>query len=273
MSRGATRLAFLAGGSVIAFAVTIWLMAREPDTFGPPEAMSRALISAVLLGAPGVVGSIGAATGRRTVVIAAGVLCLLQAGISFSGVTLLYLVPAIAFLRAGTEPLGTTATQRFRPLRVVLAVVLALPVALFVVYSIGLLGVLILAVVAGLASARQPDGRASPLAAGDAARGAAIVLLVIGAWIATFALAETVCWVGREAPSGEIAWERIPPTNTLTLELGEVAAICSGGTPTDLGVAVAGMLALVAFAVAANPTRTGRGLRGEGRPGMAAAKD
>jgi hypothetical protein len=261
----ARRLASIAGASVIAFAVAIWLLAGQSDGSEPPDLISRPLASAVLLGAPGLVGLIGAATGRRTVLVAAGVTCLFQSAISVSGVTLIYLVPAILFLRSATDEGGSSSSEPIRPLRVALAAVVAVPIALILILNVGFLGVVLLAIVAGLASSRRRGGQSLGLTGGEAARGAAIVLLVVGAWAATLVLAETVCWTAQKAPGGGVTWERIPPSNTLTLEAGDVSAGCAGGTITPIGAVVAAGFLLLAMGVAAFPDRR-RGRFGGGDP-------
>jgi hypothetical protein len=229
MTLPARRLAGIAGASVIAFAVAIWLLAGQYDGSEPPDLVSRGLASAVLLGAPGLIGLIGAVTRRRTVLVAAGVACLFQSAISFSGV------------------------------------------ALIIVLNVGFLGVVLLALVAGVASSMRRGGRRNGLTGGEAARGVAIVLLVIGAWAATLVLAETVCWIAHEAPGGAITWERIPPTNTLALEAGDVSGGCAGGTITPTGAAVAGGLLALAVGLAAFPDRRRRPVEGGGTMGPAMA--
>jgi hypothetical protein len=266
MTLHARRLAGIAGAVVVAFAVAIWVLAGRDNGSEPPDLISRALASAVLLGAPGLIGLIGAATGRRTVLIAAGVTCLFQSVISFSGVTLIYLIPAILFLRSATDRGGSPPSAPIRPLRVALAAVAAVPIALVVILNTGLLGVVLLALVAGLAASRRRGAQGPGLTGGDAARGVAIVLLVIGAWSATIVLAETVCWIAHEAPGGTVTWERIPPTNSITLEQGDISGGCAGGTITPTGVAVAGGLLLLAVAVAALPDRRRRRGLGGGDP-------
>jgi hypothetical protein len=183
---------------------------------------------------------------------------LFQSVISFSGVTLIYLIPAILFLRSATDRGGSRSSEPIRPLRVGLAAVAAVPIALVVILNTGFLGVMLLALVAGLAASRRRGIAGIGLTAGEAARGAAIVLFVVGAWAATLALADTVCWIAHQAPGGGVTWERIPPTNTITLEQGDISGGCAGGTITPIGPAIAGGLLLLAVGVAALPDRRGR---------------
>jgi hypothetical protein len=86
------------------------------------------------------------------------------------------------------------------------------------------------------------------------------VLLTIGAWVATLALTEMTCWIARDTTraglgGGGILWERIPPTDTLTLGPGVVASSCASGMVTPTGIAVAAVLLVVAVLIAAAPGR------------------
>jgi hypothetical protein len=263
MTEPARRLSWIAGAAVIAFSVAIWVLARTQDPLEAPDLVPRPLASALLLSMPGLLGWIGAATGRRTVLVAAGILCLFQSAISFSGVTLIYLLPAIIFLRAataapersGAEPPDSAPS---RPIRVVVAAVISVPIALVVMLKVGLLGIILMALVAGLAASRR-EGRPVPRpSALEAARGAVMIVLVIGAWAASFVLTETTCWVGHAAAGGGVVWERIPPTDTLYAGAGDVLSSCSTGVVTPLGLAVAALLLVVAVALAAVPVRPGR---------------
>lgn len=253
MTGGARIMAAIAGASVIAFSFGIYLIASSARDLEPPDPIDRALASAVLLAVPGIIGLIGASTERRTVLVAAGVLCILESATSFSGVTLVYLLPAMALLRSATQGSDAPARPPVRPIRLLIAAALAIPLSLLIVFKVGVLGVLALAVVAGLASSRSRGQGLPAITAGAAARGAAIVLLVIGAWAVSFVLVETTCWIGRAAPDGGIAWERIPPTDTLTLGPDDVASTCAEGTITPLGIGVAGGILVAALGVAALP--------------------
>jgi hypothetical protein len=221
----ARRLGWIAGGGVIAISAAIVVLGRSTDELQPPLVVSRALVSAVLLAAPGLIGMIGVATGRRPVLVAAGVLCLFQSWISFSGVTLAYLVPALVFLRSAADGSRSTSGP-IRPIRVQIAV--------------------------------------PRVAVAAAIRGVGIVVVVITSWFASFAMTETTCWVGRGTPGGDITWERIPPTNTLTLGPGDVVSTCGSGTPTLTAVIVAGGLLLAALGVAGAPGLRSHPARDEG---------
>ena len=204
MSEASRRLAWIAGGAAIAFSVAIWVLARSQGGLNPPDLVPRPLASAVLLATPGVLGWIGVATGRRTLLVAAGILCIFQSVIAFSGVTLIYLVPGIVFLRAA-------------------------------------------------AAASDATTRRQAVTGRDVGLGAAVVLLVIGAWAATLAITETTCWEARQAPDGGLAWERIPPTNELTAGADIVASTCGSGTLTPAGIVIAATLLVAAIGIAAVP--------------------
>lgn len=255
MTDRARVVAAIAGVSVIALAILIRFLASASD--GPePPVVGRGFASAVLLGAPGIIGLLGAWTRRGTVLAAAAVVCLLQSAVSFSGVTLVYLVPALVLLRSATEGSSAPAPVPIRPIRLLLAAVLAVPLVV-VVFRVGILALALASAVAVVVSSRTRGARVPPLRARDAARGAAIVVLVVAAWVASFSLAETTCWLGHSAPGGGIAWERIPPSDTFTLGPEDLVATCAGGTLTPAGVVLSGMLLLAAFGMAALPVPRG----------------
>lgn len=257
MSEGARRSAWMAGGAAIVFSMAIWLLAQSQSTeLAPPDVVPRALASATLLGAPGLLGWIGAWTSRRVVMAAAGVLCLFQSAISFSGATLIYLIPAVIFLRAAMAGSDVSARKPIRLGRVVIAAIVSVPIALVMILTVGVLGILLVALVAGVAAGRDSEGGGPALTPGDALRGLSVVVLVIAAWAAALALTETTCWVASAAGDGGFAWERIAPTDTLELGEGIVASTCASGTPTARGVVVAAVFLVGALAVAALPIRS-----------------
>lgn len=69
----------------------------------PPWWIERPIALFGLFGVPAVVALIGALHGARPLVVAAGVLCLLQSYIAFSGVTIGFVVPGLLLLAAGTS--------------------------------------------------------------------------------------------------------------------------------------------------------------------------
>jgi hypothetical protein len=249
--------AFISGLAALAFALAILALARSQGGPEPPLAASRGLASVVLLAAPGLIGLLGAWTRRPTVVVAAGVLCLLQSVVAFSGVTLVYLLPAIGFLRAATDN-GGPSSSRPRPVLLLLAAILAVPIAVAVVLLTGILGVLLLATVAGVAASRSRSGPRPGISTVGAALGVAIVILVVGAWLATFAATETTCWVGRTEPGGAMTWQQIPVTNTLMVPADATISTCASGQPTSAALVVASLLIAAALGVAALPFKRGR---------------
>jgi hypothetical protein len=250
----ARRLAWLASGVVVVASAAIWLLVQQQnDGLNPPDPMPRALASAVLLGTPGVIGAFGVASQRRTVLVAAGILCLFQSLISFSGVTLIYLVPGIAFLRAASAGAGQPRRGPIRPRGLLLAAVVSLPIAVIVILVLGAFGALLLALIAGLLASGRPVRPRPAISRPEAARGAAVVLLVIAAWAASLMLTKTTCWVAHGVVGGELVWERIMPTDTLSLGPGIVAGTCASGTPTPLGVALGALLLAVSLVVAGAP--------------------
>ncbi len=249
-------IAFMSGLAVMAFALAILVLARSQGGQEPPQAESRGLASVVLLATPGLIGWIGAWTRRPTVVVAAGVLCLLQSVVAFSGVTLVYLLPAVGFLRAATDLGGSS--PRPRPVLLLLGAILAVPIAVAVVLSTGILGVLLLAAIAGVAASRSGRRQRPSLTTGGAARGVAIVVLVVSAWLATFAATETTCWVGRTEPDGAMTWEQIPVTTTLVVEADATVSTCASGQPTSVALVVASLLVVAALGAAALPVEGNR---------------
>jgi hypothetical protein len=89
------------------FVALIPLLQQDHGTT-PPWAIDRPIALFGLFAVPAVVAGIGAVRGARPLLIAAGVACLLQAYISFSGVTLGFIVPAAVLLWLG-------AAERWSP--------------------------------------------------------------------------------------------------------------------------------------------------------------
>lgn len=71
------------------------------DAWRPPWWIYRPVTLFGLFAVPAAVGAIGAVRGVRPLLIAAGVICLLQAFIAFSGVTVGFVVPGIVLLLLG----------------------------------------------------------------------------------------------------------------------------------------------------------------------------
>lgn len=233
----------------------------------PGTAVARPVLLAAILAVPGIVGWLGARSRRPSVLIAASAACALQAIVAMSGVTLVFLIPALLFLaavddRAG-RPIDARPTVNAPPeprrwLRTAVVAVAIAPIAILAVVAGGILGVLTLVVIAGSAVVRQRYA-AAPTMPGlrgvslGIAAGLLIVALHVGAGAALVATSEEVCWVQHD--DGSV--HRIPPTPTLSLGPGDRAAGCAGGTFTTEGillataalageVAIAGVLAATA---------------------------
>lgn len=77
-----------------------------------------------------------------------------------------------------------------------------------------------------------------------------VVGLGIAAWVAPFALSETVCWIARAGTDGNPVYTIIPNAGSLTLGLDDLASGCDGGAFTLQGLMLAGVLAIGALAIA-----------------------
>jgi len=94
-------LAALLIGLYAVFVATVPLLIY--DEIRPPWALSRPIALVVLFAVPALLAVIGARTNVRAFVVVGGVLCLLQSAISFSGITIGFIVPALMLLVAGTS--------------------------------------------------------------------------------------------------------------------------------------------------------------------------
>jgi hypothetical protein len=256
-------LGLVAAVVAAASALGLGLLAAFNRTPSPPADVPASLVLAGLLLTPPAIGALGAISRRRVLLVAAGILCLAQSVIAFSGVTLILLVPALLFLRAAVAAPAPAAppsvSPRVRALRWAAIVALAAPVALFAVLNVGVVGIVGLVALAALAPAVLRRGALSVGLRG-ALIGVAIVGLVLGAMYAAFAFTQTVCWTERQTPAG-VVYERIPVTNEfgpITIESGIVSSGCSGGEPTVQGAALTGILLIGAIAISALAAQSGR---------------
>jgi hypothetical protein len=173
-----------------------------------PAIVPRPIIIAMLLGLPAGVAAIAALRASRPMFIVAGVICLLQSLVAFSGVTLGFVVPGILLVALGLE--------------------------------------------------RAPAESPRPIRRREWLAAVLVVGLGIAAWIAPFATGETVCWTARAGPDGNPVYTRIPQSETLTVELGEIASGCDGGAFTLEGLMLGGVLWIGALAVAGLGAGTSR---------------
>lgn len=261
-------------------ALLMLVVTANQDSLGPPSTIPGWLPLGLLYAAPAVIGLLGAWTGRGLLLAAAGLLYLPLAVLAFSGVTLPFLVPALLYLREASrrEPaeaaLDRLETPRsgFRRWTIVLAAGLAsAPVVVWIVLSLGIVGVVGLGVVAWLAPALARRGRRGgrgPTPDGIGERGrarlrgmlaaAAIVTIVLTAGAGAFATTETRCWIRTDTPSGPV-FELIPTANSFTGGSGESFGVAPGGSAggcdsgeyTIGGLALEASLVLVAIGMAA----------------------
>ena len=90
--------AIVAGYACVVGLISASASAGEP---GPPEVVPRPVVIAVLLMLPAAIATIGAWRRCGPLLIAAGILCLAQSFIAFSGVTLPFVIPAVLLLVIG----------------------------------------------------------------------------------------------------------------------------------------------------------------------------
>jgi len=105
--------------AVLAIAVAVFPSiqgANEPGNLDGPAIVPRPIVLAFLLGLPAVLAVIAASRGTRAIFVAAGVLCLLQSFIAFSGITLGFLVPGLILIGLGRSraPIEDAAPLRRR---------------------------------------------------------------------------------------------------------------------------------------------------------------
>ena len=105
------RLGFVLAGAIAVIAVAVAsLPLLQPGTEGVtgPAIVPRPIVIALLLGLPAGLAAIAALRGSRPLFIAAGVICLLQSIVAFSGVTLGFVIPGILLVALGLERTGST---------------------------------------------------------------------------------------------------------------------------------------------------------------------
>ena len=132
-SASTRRLGWFAAALIVAFglfvAVLPLLLYHEPRS---PWWFYRPVALFVLFSVPAAIAAVGTIARRRSLLIAAGVVCLLQASISFSGVTFGFLVPAVLLLALGIGDRGPATPPEPRRAYAVSAAVVALTVAAWV---------------------------------------------------------------------------------------------------------------------------------------------
>jgi hypothetical protein len=105
----------LAGAAIIGgYACAVGLISANAGAtdMGPPDVVPRPVILALLLMVPAAVAAIGAWRRSGPILVAAGLLCLAQAFIAFSGVTIPFVIPAILLLWLGGRMSATPHARR-----------------------------------------------------------------------------------------------------------------------------------------------------------------
>ncbi len=127
------RIALLGSGVILVYGLFVALLpiALHEDP-RPPWWIYRPIALFGLFGLPAVVASIGAVRGSRPLLVAAGVLCLLQAYIAFSGVTIGFVVPGLLLLVLGGSDSWPDAARISRAALLASVAVIALTVGAWV---------------------------------------------------------------------------------------------------------------------------------------------
>lgn len=101
---GPRRMALLGAAVVVIYSVFVAVLpltlADEPR---PPWWLQRPLALFILFTVPAVVAGLGAWRGLRPLIAAAGILCLLQGSVAFSGVTIGFAIPGLVLLAAAAS--------------------------------------------------------------------------------------------------------------------------------------------------------------------------
>jgi hypothetical protein len=240
----------------------VWLLAlrltpEDGTPGGPPYAQ---VAFAALLLCPAAVGAIGARGHSGPVLVAAGIFCALLSVIAFSGVTLVFLVPAAVFLTTAgdADRFARVRVENRRVLAVALAAVLVALAAAFAGFGIvGLLAGVLLVPIVGLATRqRRGSGHRRP----EMVAATLVVALALGAGANLFGSTEEICWV-EHATTGGPRYETIPPADG-PQSIGEpgtdvVATGCDSGVPTIWAAAVSLAMLVSALALAQVATLLG----------------
>jgi hypothetical protein len=251
-------LGVAAAGLDALLGIGIVIIAATSGSTDPPGAATpRWVPLAAILLVPSVIGLVAALTGTRVLLVVAGVAALARAGSAFSGLTLPFLLPALLYLRAAMGAARRPPLDRQARLRLVLFVPLAVPLALLIVMTTGVLGLLLLVAAAGVASAIGRARRRPPEPTRiEALGGLVITVLLLGAPLALWWTSSTQCWVERQTPDGVVRLEADPPADGV-FRLGPdvVAAGCESGVATTQGLALGGGFLVLALAGAVGIAR------------------
>jgi hypothetical protein len=222
-----------------------------------PPGLAIGLLYAV----PGVIAALGATGSRRSLLAAAAFASAAGSVVAFSGVTIIFLVPALLFAAAAgageTRSAARSATT-WRFGRLVAFAVLAVPVVVLAVLT---LGIFVVPAIVLLVLAIEIARGAAPTSVGNQLAGlgiAAVVAgLVIGSGFMLFAMTETRCWEAYQTPSG-IEYRTVPETEGTVVQSGpdQIAGGCDSGALTPRGAALAALLSGGAIGVAALAARS-----------------
>lgn len=243
----------------LALAAMLGGIAGRPDSFpNPPEPIPRGLALGLLYTLPAVIGSLGAIGGRRSLLAAAAVLSSIGSVIAFSGVTLVFLIPALVFAAAAGATSGITLPAP--PSRQALALLtLAIAAVVVAVLQLGILVLpLLVLLLVGLELRRgvshetaRPRQRA-----GGVLLAVGVISLGIGAGWVLLSTTETRCWKAYETSAG-IEYQTVPDPGSGPMTFGRdaIAGGCDGGTLTGRGAAAASVMGLAAIALGAASVR------------------
>ena len=117
-ARDPRRLGLAAAGIIAGLA--LWVAAISAglvgdlvgDDLGPPELVPRPILLGALLMVPAFIAAVGALRRSHPILIAAGVLCFAQSFVSFAGVSLPFLVPALLLLVLGASGASAETHRR-----------------------------------------------------------------------------------------------------------------------------------------------------------------
>lgn len=113
-ARDPRRLGLAAAAIIAGYALVVAAISANATTgeLRPPETVPAPVRLAVMFLLPAFVAAIGALRRSRPILVAAGVLCLAQSFVAFSGVTIPFVVPAFLLLVLGARNDGTKASRR-----------------------------------------------------------------------------------------------------------------------------------------------------------------
>ena len=229
--------------------VVMGIASRSSGFPDPPEPIPRGIALGALYAMPAVIGAIGALQGRRALLGAASVPSAIGSVLAFSGVTLMFGVPAILFAAAAGAHAPASPRPGWRG-----AVLLPVGVAAVVlaVLRIGILALPLLMLIILAAElwrgGRSGLGRNSVV---EAIVATLIVVLVVGAGVALFSTTETRCWAAERTATG-IVYRDVPerPGGLIELSGNELAGGCDSGALTTRGAAIGAVLAAGAIGLA-----------------------